>query len=45
VFGGFVRHMVETRIRSDAPSLLDALRRKLEAGDWPAGASGEGSFP
>jgi hypothetical protein len=33
VFGGFVRHIVEGRIRADAPALLDALRRKLEAGD------------
>ena len=33
VFGGFVRHVVEGRIRSEAPALLDGLRRKLEAGE------------
>jgi hypothetical protein len=42
VFGGFVRHMVEGRIRADAPAALDALRRKLEAGDLPAAGSPEG---
>jgi hypothetical protein len=36
VFGGFVRHVVEGRIRADAPAALDALRRKLEAADIPA---------
>jgi hypothetical protein len=41
VFGGFVRHMVEGRIRADAPAALDALRRKLEAGDTPAGGPPE----
>lgn len=30
---GFIRHIVEGRIRSDAPARLDALRRKLEAGN------------
>jgi hypothetical protein len=33
LFGSFVRHVVEGRIRSDAPALLDALRRKLEGQD------------
>jgi hypothetical protein len=42
VFGGFIRHMVEGRIRADAPAALDALRRKLEARDTPAGGSPEG---
>jgi hypothetical protein len=32
-FGKFVRHIVERRIRSDGPAVLDALRRKLEQGD------------
>jgi hypothetical protein len=45
-FGGFVRHVVEGRIRSDAPALLDALRRKLEAEEAPADAIGiEGDSP
>jgi hypothetical protein len=35
VFGGVIRHIVEGRIRSDAPALLEALRRNLEAGDAP----------
>ena len=32
-FGRIVRHIVERRIRSDAPALLDALRRKIEGGE------------
>ena len=35
VFGGFIRHIVEGRIRSDAPGLFDGLRRKLESSEPP----------
>jgi hypothetical protein len=38
LFGRFVRHMVEGRIRAEAPAVLDALRRKLEADDPPDAA-------
>jgi hypothetical protein len=39
LFGPLVRRMVERRIRSDAPAVLDALRQKLEAGDPPLGGT------
>ena len=39
-FGRFVRGMVERRIRTDAPGVLDGLRRKLEA-DPPSGSASE----
>jgi hypothetical protein len=45
VFGRFVRHVVEGRIRSDAPALLDTLRSKLEAGDAPTALPGEQGPP
>jgi hypothetical protein len=46
LFGGFVRHIVEGRIRADAPALLDVLRGKLEADDVsPVAVSGEESSP
>lgn len=36
IFGRFIRSVVERRVQSDAPGLLDALRRKLETGNPPA---------
>ena len=38
-FGRLIRHMVEGRIRSDAPAVLDALRRKIEGRDPPGSDS------
>ena len=38
-FGGLVRRIVQRRVRSEAPAILDALRRRLESGD-PTPASG-----
>lgn len=35
LFGKVVRGVVERRIRSDAPAVLDAMRRKLEGGEPP----------
>ena len=34
-FGRFIRTIVERRIRSEAPAVLDGLRRTLEGGDPP----------
>ena len=38
-FGGLVRRIAERRIRSDAPGVLDALRRRLEGGEPPVAHS------
>jgi hypothetical protein len=38
-FGALVRLMVERRIRSEGPDVLDALRRKLEGGEPPGATS------
>lgn len=35
VFGGLVRRIIERRVNSEAPTILNALRAKLEAGDPP----------
>ena len=35
MFGGFIRRAVNRRVRSEGPSLLEWLRRKLEAGPPP----------
>lgn len=36
MFGGMVRRLVERRVKSEAPEVLQNLRRRLEAGDPPA---------
>jgi hypothetical protein len=33
VWGGLARHMIERRVKDEAPALLNALRFRLEAGD------------
>jgi hypothetical protein len=33
LFGGLVRHLVERRVRAEAPELLLAFRKRLESGD------------
>jgi hypothetical protein len=33
VFGGFVRHLVERRVKTEAPTVLKGLRRRLESPD------------
>jgi hypothetical protein len=35
-FGGFIRRMVQKRIRKEGPPVLDSLRMKLEAGPPPS---------
>ena len=35
LFGGLVRHVVERRVRDEAPAVLSALRTRLESGDPP----------
>ena len=32
-FGGIVRRILQQRVRSEAPAVLDELRRRLESGD------------
>jgi hypothetical protein len=36
MLGGVVRRMIEGRIRTDAPAVLDTTRRRLERGDPPS---------
>jgi hypothetical protein len=40
-FGRWIRSIVERRIRSDAPPIVDALRQKLESGDPPVSDASE----
>ena len=35
VWGGLARHMIERRVKDEAPAILNALRVKLESGDPP----------
>ena len=35
-FGGWVRRIVQKRVRAEGPGVLDGLRRKIEAGPPPA---------
>ena len=39
IFGGMVRRVVERRVKSEAPGVLDGLRRRLESGDPPSGTN------
>jgi hypothetical protein len=41
IVGRFLRGIVERRVRSDAPPVLEALRQKLETGDPPLTAPSE----
>jgi uncharacterized protein with PIN domain len=34
-WGGMVRRVLERRLRSEAPAILQTLRRRLESGDPP----------
>ena len=35
VWGGVARHMIERRVKDEAPAMLNAMRVKLESGDPP----------
>ena len=40
-WGGLTRRIVESRVRSDGPAVLDLIRRRLESGEPPARRSSD----